>query len=60
MHFFRFVMLCVQDKGGILGRRPEVLDAMGDDDAVEELFKTDPLQEGLALPPLERREPVAV
>ena len=34
------------------GRCPQVLDAMGNDDAVEELFKTDPLQEGLAWPPL--------
>ncbi len=25
----------------------KVLDAMGDEDAVEELFKQDPLQEGL-------------
>ena len=33
--------------------RVEVLDAMGDDEAVEELFKTDPLQEGL----LQEEEP---
>lgn len=34
-------------KRGTLVNAADVLDAMGDDDAVEELFKTDPLQEGL-------------
>ena len=56
MHLFGFVAHCVcriRPKGWYRnsgGENPEVLDAMGDDDAVEELFKTDPLQEGLALP----------
>ena len=56
MHLFRLgsSTCATQEKawGGwyLRGRCPEVLAAMGDEDAVEELFKTDPLQEGLALP----------